>query len=221
MSSSASVWPISKHHGSNSTADVANDIPNRTRFQSLALLDTDGSLLSEQLVPTSTTGAFSFLNLEDEQDSWGGQVSLPLDLDRMGLTLTGGWWASQKSRSYLQYKVNLNAVGIPSALLSGTPYDVLSSGDVTVDNGFDLTVVAQSQRKLSRRAEGRCWLRHGRHGVRSVAFHGRRPLEAYDQAVLAFDPLDYGQSIVSLTEQLLDPINVLPYRKTTSIRPWP
>jgi hypothetical protein len=127
-----------------SESEAATAIPNATTFQASALLDeTTGESLESQILASTTSGQFSFLDLDDEQDSWGGNLTLPLEFESMYFTFSGGWWGSKKTRSYGQTNVNLNAVGVLSDVLSGTPGDVLVPGNVTVANGFDLTLGSQ------------------------------------------------------------------------------
>ncbi|HEX9660492.1 MAG TPA: TonB-dependent receptor plug domain-containing protein, partial [Rhodothermales bacterium] len=124
-----------------SESTATTDIPNETKFQAQSLLDpSTGAEVSTQLLATTNSGQFSFLELEDQMDSWGGNLSLPLHLERMTLTVSGGWWGSQKARDYAQSIVNLNAVGIQSSVLAGGPADVLAPGNLTVGNGFNISL---------------------------------------------------------------------------------
>src|SRR5690606_20577421 len=124
-----------------SESKARTDIPNETSFQAQSLLDpVTGAELATQLLATTSSGQFSFLDLDDRMDSFGGNVRLPIELERMRLTVAGGWWGSKKARQYLQHVVNLNAVGVQSSVLAGSPGDVLRPGNLTVANGFNLSL---------------------------------------------------------------------------------
>ncbi len=199
-----------------SDSSAETDIPNATTFQATALLDeTTGQQLSTGVLPTATAGQFQFLDLDDNQESWGGDVNLPLNLDNMELKLSGGWWGSRKSREYSQYYVNLNAIGVQEAILNGTPGDVLEAGNATVDNGFDLTLGANFG------TESYVAAQNVDAAYGSIDFDwdtwrfmvGAR-WEDYQQTVLPVDLLDYsGVSIINLQLALMDPNQRLAIRE--------
>ena len=191
-----------------SESEATTDIPNQTSFQASALLDAStGEQLSTQVLASTTSGQFSFLDLKDRQDSWGGDLSLPLDFEALDLTVSGGWWGSQKGRDYYQHNVNLNAVGVQSSVLTGTPGDVFSSGGVTVANGFDLSLGSQfgTESYLAAQTVDAAYASLDFDWQTWRYMIGARQ-EIYRQTVLPIDLLDYsGASIVSLQEQLRDP----------------
>jgi outer membrane receptor protein involved in Fe transport len=191
-----------------SESSATTDVPNETRFQAYALLDaTTGQELSTQILATTTAGQFGFLDLDDDMESWGGNLRLPLGLERIGLALSAGWWGSKKSRSYEQYLVNLNSVGVQSSVLAGDTGDVLQPGNLTVDNGFDLTVGSQFGTE-SYIAGQKVDAGYGMVDIdiESWRFTVGGRWETYQQAVLPIDLLDYtGVSILALQTALLDP----------------
>jgi hypothetical protein len=191
-----------------STSTAKTDVPNETKFQGFALLDTaTGQPLSTQLLATTSSGQFSFLELEDDMDSWGGNIGLPLDLDRSTLTLSAGWWGSQKSRDYLQHVVNLNAVGVQSSILAGSPGEVLVPGNLSVANGFNLSLGSnfgtESYLAAQKVDAGYGMLDYRLEQWRLTV--GAR-WETYQQTVLPIDLLDFtGVSIIALRDALLAP----------------
>ena len=199
-----------------SESEAQTDIPNQTTFQGNSRLDA-GSMqpISTQLLPTTTAGQFSFLDLDDDQNSWGSDIELPLHLDRAELTLSGGWWGSEKSRGYSQYNVNLNAVGVPASLLAGDPGDVFGAGNVTVGNGFDLTLGSQFGTESYVAAQ----TVDAGYGAIDIEWDRWRWMvgarwEDYRQAVLPIDLLDFsGSSIVNLQDDLRDPNQRLAIRE--------
>ena len=199
-----------------SDSSAETDIPNATTFQAGALLDAGtGQQLSTGVLPTASAGQFQFLDLDDEQESWGGDVNLPLDLENMVLQLSGGWWGSRKSREYSQYYVNLNAIGVQEALLSGSPGDVLEAGNATVANGFDLSLGSNFGTESYVAAQNV----DATYGSIDFDWETWRFMvgarwEDYQQAVLPLDLLDYtGVSIFNLQVALMDPNQRLAIRE--------
>lgn len=191
-----------------SESEATTDIPNETTFQASALLDaTTGEELATQVLATTTSGQFSFLQLDDLQDSWGGDFSLPLELERMDLTFSAGWWGSEKVRDYQQYNINLNSVGVQSSILSGSPGDLFGSGNVTVGNGFDLSLGSQfgTESYLAAQTIDAGYFSVDLELDRWRFMIGSR-LEDYVQTVLPIDLLDFsGSSIANLSAELQDP----------------
>jgi outer membrane receptor protein involved in Fe transport len=191
-----------------SESEATTDIPNETTFQASAIYDpVTGESLDTQVLATTTSGQFSFLNLEDQQDSWGGNLSLPLEFDKASLTVSGGWWGSQKSRDYYQYMVNLNTVGIGSTLLAGTPADVLVPANLTVANGFNLSLGSQfgTESYIAAQTVDAGFLMADVELAKWRFMVGARQ-ETYKQAVLPINLLDYtGTSIRNLQNSLSDP----------------
>ncbi|MFL2546152.1 MAG: TonB-dependent receptor domain-containing protein [Candidatus Rariloculaceae bacterium] len=191
-----------------SESKATTDIPNQTDFQGGALLDENtGAELSSQLLATTSSGQFSFLDLEDNQSSWGGDVVLPIELDTAYLTLSGGWWGMKKDRDYRGYNINLNSVGVQSARLSGGPGDVLGSDNLRVENGFDISLGTQFGTESYVGAQKV----DAGYGMFDLEFTNWRftaggRYEAFQQAVLPIDLLDFsGTSIVNLQNEISDP----------------
>ncbi len=192
-----------------SESRASTGIPNETAFQAGALLDeATGRPASTQLLATTSSGRFSFLDLEDNQTIWGGNLQLPIEIGRQYVTVSGGWWGSKKDRDYRGYNINLNSVGVQSNLLSGAPGDVLVPDRLTVENGFDLSLGTQFGTESYIGAQKV----DAGYGMLDVQFTnswratvgGRH--EAYQQAVLPINLLDNTPlSVMRLQEQLREP----------------
>ena len=210
-----------------SDSEATTDIPNQTSFQGSADIDTGtGAVSNEQLLATTSMGKFSFLELDDNQTSWGGTFTLPIDIGNAFVEFSTGWWGSKKSRSYFGYNVNLNSVGVLSGLLTGgagngsdslTPVgDVLTAGNVTVANGFDLSLGAETGNEsylAAQKVDAAFFM-----GDITVSDTWRFTLggrfEDYQQTVLPVDLLDFtGNSIVALNDALADPDQRLAIRE--------
>ena len=191
-----------------SGSKATTDLPNQTTFQGNALLDTTtGQEISRQLIATTTSGQFSFLELEDNQSSWGGDFVLPIETNSAYVTLSAGWWGMKKDRDYRGYNVNLNSVGVQSDVLAGGPGDVLTPGNLTVENGFDLSLGTQFGTESYVAAQKV----DAAYGMIDTDWNDWRftigaRYENYQQAILPVDLLDYsGVSIRNLQTQLEDP----------------
>ncbi|MDX1499327.1 MAG: outer membrane beta-barrel protein [Woeseiaceae bacterium] len=189
-----------------SDSEARTDIPNQTSFQGGAVIDTEtGTVLGEQLLATTSMGTFSFLELDDEHSSWGGTFSLPVEFANAYATVSAGWWGSKKSRSYYGYNVNLNSVGVPSGQLSGGVGDVLDPGNLTVDNGFTLSLGTDTGNEsyiAAQKVDAGFGMVDWTWDETWRVTAGAR-WEDYQQAVLPVDLLDFsGNSILLLNQQL-------------------
>lgn len=175
-----------------SESEATTDIPNQARFQATALLDDAGLPVSTQLFASTSAGQFSFLELDDEQTSWGGNVRLPVSLPRMELTVSAGWWGSEKARDYRQHYVNLNSVGVRSEHLRGTPADVLDPRNLRVEHGFNLSLGSQfgTESYIAAQTVDAMYAMVDMELDRWRLMVGARA-EQYKQAVLPVDLLDY------------------------------
>lgn len=113
-----------------------------TEFAGNRFLDGNGNVIAgtTQISATAAAGLYSFLELDDDMTSWGGNFRLPVELGNANVTLSSGWWGSKKVRDYVGYNVSLDAVGVPASVLAGTPADVLQPSRLTVDNGFEASL---------------------------------------------------------------------------------
>jgi len=113
-----------------------------TEFAGNRFLNEDGSVVpgTTTINATAAAGLFSYLELDDEQTSWGGNLRLPVEMGDANVTLSTGWWGFKKVRDYVGYNVTLDAVGVPSSVLAGRPGDVLQPGRLTVENGFEASL---------------------------------------------------------------------------------
>jgi len=190
-----------------SESEAATDIPNQARFQATALLDGARRPVSTQLFASTSAGQFSFLELDDEQKSWGGSLRLPISLPRMKLTASAGWWGSEKARDYRQHYVNLNSVGVSSERLQGTPADVLTPENLRVEHGFNLSLGSQfgTESYIAAQTIDAAYGMVDMELDRWRLMVGARA-ERYKQALLPVDLLDYrGTWVRNLQHDLSNP----------------
>ncbi len=197
---------------SDSTAET--DLPT-TDFSGSAVINDDGTVASSQLLASTSAGIYSFLELDDEMTSWGGNFHLPVQIGGADVTLSTGWWGSKKSRSYYGYNVNLNAVGVSSDNLAGGPGNVLVPGRLTLDNGFDLSLGSNFGTESYIAAQKV----NAAYGMFDAEFSKWRftagaRYEDYQQATLPIDLLDYsGNSVQNLIDRLAQPNQRLAIRE--------
>ena len=193
-----------------SDAEATTDIPNQATFQGAADVDPGNpqARTNDRLFATSSMGRFEFLELLDQQESWGGNVLLPLEFGNTFVDLSTGWWGFNKARNYYGYNVNLNSVGVAQPFRAGTPDDVLNSGNLLLDNGFDLTLGSNTGNESYLAAQKV----NAGYGMADVTFAdnwrvtGGARWETYQQSVLPIDLIDFsGNSIRNLIEGLQDP----------------
>lgn len=101
---------------SDSTADT--EVPNETSFLTQSTVDpASGAIQSTRLRNTNSAGVFRFTELEDEVQSYGTDVILPIYLDDWDIELSGGWDYARKGREFLLTQVFLDASQSPLASL--------------------------------------------------------------------------------------------------------
>ncbi len=120
-----------------SEAEVSTDVPNQTVYNGSRDLDTGFT----QISPAPAAGQHIFLELDDEEDSWGADFELPFFIGSSELTLKGGFAASEKVREYYQYTMNISTTGLSSNVLAGGPGRVVSDGNLgDLDNNFSASL---------------------------------------------------------------------------------
>ncbi|GAB1263928.1 TonB-dependent receptor domain-containing protein [Aurantivibrio infirmus] len=118
-----------------SDSKASTDIPNASTIQASNQLDPiTGAVASTGLSASTSVAQFNFLELEDKVESYGANFEAPLVTDNFYGSLTLGYSESQKSREYYGYTANINAVGVLSAALNGTPGQVLASANLADPN---------------------------------------------------------------------------------------
>ncbi|MBC54868.1 MAG: TonB-dependent receptor [Gammaproteobacteria bacterium] len=189
-----------------SDARASTDVPNASSVQAINQRDPNTDALLATQVNTGASAQFSFLNLEDQVESWGYQIDAPFDLGFMDGTLSGGYNRSRKSRDYQGYTANIvmGALG-----RDGNPAQVFSDDNLAdLSNGFFLDMGSNFGTESYLAGE-----------TKSAAFgsvdaffmdNWRATVgvrwEDFNRGVLPLDLLDYtGQSLDGIIEDMLDP----------------
>jgi outer membrane receptor protein involved in Fe transport len=185
-----------------SDAQATTDIPNATTFT--GSLDRNTPEPTAYISNSSTAGQFEFLSLEDNVESWGGKFLLPIDIVSRELTLSGGWWNSDKSREYYGYTANVgtaSTVGTPATVFTDSRInDLNNTFNLSMGSGFgnESYVAAQKIAAVFGEADFRF--------SEEWRFTAGARWEEYQQAVLPVNLLDFtGVFNQQLIEALQNP----------------
>mgnify|MGYP001816289075 CR=1 FL=1 len=118
-----------------STSEAQTEIPNQVSIASETFTDrATGDVLSESVRLTSSAADYRFTDLDDEVDNYGWSATLPLQLERSYLELSGGWDHAQKARTYRQSQFSLGYLNVADQdVLSGSLNDVFSDDNILAD----------------------------------------------------------------------------------------
>ena len=126
---------------------VANtSVPNETNFLTQSVVDpVTGVVESTRLRSSNSAGIFRFTDLEDEVQSYGNDLILPIYTSAWDFELSAGWDYARKGREFLLTQVFLDATQTPltalEAALGGTADASLSRAAIADPlNGFEISV---------------------------------------------------------------------------------
>ncbi|MEE4383119.1 MAG: TonB-dependent receptor [Pseudomonadales bacterium] len=129
---------------SDSTAET--DVPNESQFLTQSVIDPDsGDVISTRLRSTNSAGTFRFTDLEDEVESYGYDVILPIMTSDWDLEVSGGFDYARKGRAFLLNQIFLNSSQTPLASLAAVPggtADGALTPDAILDpaNAFEISI---------------------------------------------------------------------------------
>lgn len=191
-----------------SDSKATTDIPNHASVKGINTLDANsGEIISSQLSPAAAMASFEFLGLEDQVESYGSNIKIPFNFNRVELELSAGYSYMDKTREYFAYTINVNGLGLSSAALAGNISSALSNTNInnhnfTIDAGGQFGTESYIAAQINEAGYfmfdatlDETWRLTG--GVRA---------ETFRQAILPLDLLDYsGESLQQLIEELQDP----------------
>lgn len=190
-----------------SDSAVETNIPGRTTVKGSNQVNPEtGELISTNLSSTSAMATFAFLNLQDDVESYGFDVDVPLFFDNTEVTLSGGYSYNNKVREYYGYTANINAIGVAGSVLSGTPGQVLTDTKLSdLNNPFELTMGGG----LGTESYIAAQIVEAGYGMFDITWNetwrltGGARYEEFRQALLPLDLLDYsGEYLGNLIDQL-------------------
>jgi len=129
---------------SDSTAET--DVPNETSFLTQSIIDPDSREVLETRLRTSpSAGIFRFTDLEDEVESYGHDVILPIMTRDWDIELSTGFDYARKGRSFLLTQIFLNTSQVPLTELEAVPggiADAALTPEAILDpaNAFEISI---------------------------------------------------------------------------------
>ena len=130
-----------------SDATSRTDIPNQTNILFKTAVDSTSAEVSAQNLQASASAAdFRFTDLNDDVESYGYDVKLPLMMSFGDVTLTGGYRYSQKTRSYeqLQFGLGTDDTAVAQSAI-GTVSEIFSDANIIdAGNGFNVAVIGSN-----------------------------------------------------------------------------
>ncbi|MAT49893.1 MAG: hypothetical protein CMK32_01745 [Porticoccaceae bacterium] len=190
-----------------SDSEVTNDIPNEVSVVALTSNDpvTD-RVLTSNVQLSSSMAQYRFTDLEDDVESYGGSVSLPVFLGDFDIELTGGWDYVRKTRTYKQLDFGIGTTSGSASSITDQELDVLF-GDGNIDNdelGFGLIVSPSTARSyLAAMTNDSVFFKGDvtwRDTWRMIA--GAR-YEEYIQVAIPWQPLNYTTGQISMDPEEL------------------
>lgn len=191
-----------------SDSKATTDIPNHANVKGNNTLDPNtGNIISTQLAPVVAMASFEFLTLEDDVESYGGNIKVPFNFERLELELSAGYSYMDKTRSYYAYNININAVGLPPTVLAGNINSVLSDNNIA-NNNFTIDAGGQfgTESYIAAQINEAGFFMFDATLDETWRFTGGVRSETFSQALLPLDLLDYsGESLQQLIIDLQDP----------------
>ncbi len=130
-----------------SDATSRTDIPNETNVLYKTTVDPlSAAVMTQNLQASSSAGDFRFTDLDDDVESYGYDLTLPLEFSITEVTFSGGYRYSQKVRTYQQLEFGLGTDDINVARQSvGMVSDIFSDANILDPaNAFSIAVVASN-----------------------------------------------------------------------------
>lgn len=129
-----------------SDSSSRTDIPNETNIVFKTAVDSNAQVLTQHLQASSTAGDFRFTNLDDQVESYGYDLTLPIFTAMGEVTLSGGYRYASKSRTYRQLQFGLGTDNTSVAQASTGLVSEIFSNDRLLDaaNGFAIAVIGSN-----------------------------------------------------------------------------
>lgn len=123
------------------------DIPNETNILYKTTVDPlSTAVMTQNLQASASAGDFRFTDFDDKVESYGYELTLPLELSAAELSLTGGYRYSQKVRTYRQLEFGLGTDDVSVAQRSiGMVSEIFSDETIlNPDNEFSVAVIGSN-----------------------------------------------------------------------------
>ncbi|MDP4982942.1 TonB-dependent receptor plug domain-containing protein [Pseudoalteromonas tunicata] len=110
------------------------DIPTNVEFKFRDNYDTSGKYLNSQITGDDNRAIYSYTNMEDRVNSYGGNMTLPLTFEGLEIELKGGFDASDRARVY---NTSSFAVNNGTGLALGVATDPLLASSYLTNDFID------------------------------------------------------------------------------------
>lgn len=190
-----------------SDSKATTEKPNEVSVEGLESIDlATGAVKSTRVEDLSTAAVFRFTDLEDNVESYGWDVKLPLQGSNYDLELSGGFDASRKDRTYLGTTVNIDTSNADADALVGTPGEVFGGDEIIDrDNGFIASLGSAEAESYLAAQTLDAW-----YGKVDVTFDqtwriaGGVRREDFKQVALPIDTLDFDNQVRVSNDELED-----------------
>ena len=124
-----------------SESKATTDIPNQVTAHYDTQNDSNGLVLSETVQRNSSAAEFRFTDLDDEVTSYGWDITLPFERERIGIDISFGQKIDQKSRIYAQREFGIGSLNASASVLGGSIDEVFSDNNINdPDNEFEFSI---------------------------------------------------------------------------------
>lgn len=213
-----------------SEAQATTGIPNEVRMGSLDVLDAPyGNVVSTNVRSSGTAGDFRFSDLDDDVETWGSDVTVPLRAGSWDIELSAGYDYAGKARFYEQISLGIGstAPGFHN-INQGTPSEVFSDAHLMdPENGFITLLGVGGFGLESYHATQVTEATYGKFDIlidETWRISGGARRESFMQVSVPIDLLEFGDSRIPLSAQeiadsTIDVDDIHPSLAVTYIRP--
>lgn len=124
-----------------SDSSAKTDIPSEIEIEGIDDIDPDtGEFIRRRVNESATAASYRYQDLEDEVESYGFDVTLPLSFQSTEVRLTAGYKYDRKARDYSALTVNIDTAGANLDALNGNTSEVFSDDNISDPlNRFETT----------------------------------------------------------------------------------
>ncbi|MFL0803198.1 MAG: TonB-dependent receptor plug domain-containing protein [Agarilytica sp.] len=179
-----------------SDSESTSDIPNEVTIDGGASFESFQPYVLTPRIATiqanNSSANYRFTELQDNMESYGWEISLPFESEKLSIDISGGSEYWEKARTYRQLQLGLGTVDQDANLL-GLPDTVFSDANiVNPENGYQINVARSNSDSYM--AAAKATAAYGKFDITWDAtwrVAGGLRWEDYQQVGLAWDILDF------------------------------
>ncbi|UTA46967.1 TonB-dependent receptor plug domain-containing protein [Simiduia sp. 21SJ11W-1] len=188
-----------------SDSRATTEKPNEVAVEGIESIDVaTGEVYSTRVQELSKAAIFRFTDMEDNVESYGWDVRLPLTWETYDLELSGGFDGSRKDRTYIGTSVNIDTSNASMDALGGTPGEVFGEDELTKrSNGFIASLGSAEAESYLAAQTLDAW--YGKADLTldlTWRFSGGLRRESFKQVALPIDTLDFVNQMRVSDEEL-------------------